>query len=239
MNRERGFIAPSSMTTSVLAIENVSVRREGELVLDSVDLAVEASSVHVVVGPNGAGKSTLLAAALGRVEFTGSIVRRFAKSNRIGFVPQALATDRTLPVTVAELLALTRQAWPVCFGIRAAARARIVAALEAVGLAGFEARRLGELSGGELRRVLLANAIEPVPELLILDEPASGMDQESKDRLDDVVRSAARENGAAVLMVSHDLDRVRAIADRVTWLERKVLRSGAASDVLESGAADG
>jgi zinc transport system ATP-binding protein len=227
------------MTTTVLAIEKLTVRREGNVVLDAIDLAVEAASVHVVVGPNGGGKSTLLAAALGRVEFTGSVVRRFARSNRVGFVPQSLATDRTLPVTVAELLALTRQAWPVCFGVRAAAQTRIAAALDAVGLAGFESRRLGELSGGELRRVLLANAIEPVPELLILDEPASGMDRESRDRLDEVVKSAAKDSGAAVLMVSHDLDRVRKIADKVTWLERSVLRSGAPSDVLGREASDG
>jgi zinc transport system ATP-binding protein len=220
------------MTTAVLEIRGLTVRREGALVLDAVDLDVEPASVHVVVGPNGAGKSTLIAAALGRVEFTGSILRRFAKDRRIGFVPQTLATDRTLPVTVAELLALTRQRWPVCLGLRAAAKPRIAAALATVGLEGFEARRLGELSGGELRRVLLANAIEPVPELLILDEPASGMDQESRDRLDAVVRAAAKESGAAVLMVSHDHDRVRKIADKVTWLERSVRRSGDASFVL-------
>ncbi len=227
------------MSAAVLEIEKLTVRREGEVVLDAVDLTVEASSVHVVVGPNGAGKSTLLAAALGRVEFTGSVVRRFDRSNRIGFVPQALATDRTFPVTVSELLALTRQSWPVCFGVRAAAKARIAAALSSVGLAGFESRRLGELSGGELRRVLLANAIEPIPELLILDEPASGMDRESRDRLDEVVKSAAKDSGAAVLMVSHDLDRVRKIADKVTWLERSVLRSGAPGDVLLREASDG
>jgi zinc transport system ATP-binding protein len=220
------------MSEAVLSLDRVCVKREGRAVLDNVSLDVEPASVHVVVGPNGAGKSTLLAAVLGQVEFEGAIIRRFANSNRVGFVPQAFIADRTLPITVAEFVALTRQRRPICFGVSKSVKARIAAALERVGLTGFEGRRLGELSGGELRRVLLANAIEPVPELLILDEPASGMDEESRDRLDAVVREAATVDRAAVLMVSHDLARVRKIADRVTVLDRSVRASGPALEIL-------
>jgi zinc transport system ATP-binding protein len=228
------------MTTPVLSLEGVSVARDGRVVLDSISLAVEAGSIHAVVGPNGAGKSTLLAAVLGQIAFTGSIIRRFKVSNRVGFVPQTFVADRTLPVTVVELLALTRQRMPVCFGVRATAKKRIAGALDLVGLAGFESRRLGELSGGEIRRVLVANAIEPVPELLILDEPASGMDEASRERLDVVVKNAAKEGNSAVLIVSHDLPRVRKIADQVTWLEGSVKKSGAAAEVLAGeGLGDG
>ena len=227
------------MSDAALELDNVGVRREGRPVLEGISLEINPSTIHVLIGPNGAGKSTLLAALLGQIAFTGTIRRRLPDGATIGYVPQSFVADRTLPITIGEFLALSRQRWPVCLGLRPVARAKTAELLAKVGLAGMERRRLGELSGGELRRVLLANAIEPVPELLILDEPASGMDRASKDRLDEVVKAAAKEHGAAVLMVSHDLERVRKIADRVTWLERAVLRSGAPADVLTREAADG
>ena len=117
---------------------------------------------------------------------------------------------------MADFLALTRQRRPVCFGIDAAARKRISLLLDRVGLGGFDNRALSVLSGGELRRVLLANALDPLPELLILDEPESGLDEASARWLDDTLQSLKGE--MTVLMVSHDSERVRRLADRVTVL---------------------
>src|SRR5262249_34752833 len=156
--------------TAVLELERVTVRRDGKTILDGVDLEVAAGAVHVIVGPNGAGKSTLVSAILGRTPFAGRIRLRWQDGGRIGYVPQPFEIDRTLPLTVAEFLALERQRWPICLGVRPRTRARVEALLARVGLAGLAPRRLGVLSGGELRRVLFANAIDPVPELLVCDE---------------------------------------------------------------------
>src|SRR5207253_2208019 len=119
-----------------------------------VSFDVPRGSIHVIAGPNGAGKSTLLLAALGLTQFSGRIVARWQRGGTIGYVPQTFAVDRTLPITVADFLALTRQRRPVCLGIGASTRRRILELLERVGLPDFWDRPLSVLSGGELRRVL-------------------------------------------------------------------------------------
>jgi zinc transport system ATP-binding protein len=220
------------MTDVAIAFDRVSVRRAGRLVIDDASLEVAAGTIHVLVGPNGAGKSTLLAAALGEVAFTGKIDVTYRKAGTTAFVPQTFVADRTLPITVGEFLALERQRRPVCFGITKPTRERIAAILAKVGLSGFEARRIGELSGGELRRVLIGNAIDPVPELLLCDEPASGLDPEAALELDKLLVELSDKNGTTVLLVSHDRNQVKRIADRVTRLEVTVKQTGSADEVL-------
>jgi zinc transport system ATP-binding protein len=219
--------------TVAIELEHVSVLREGRKVVDDVSLAIEAGSVHIVIGPNGAGKSTLLSAVLGQVAFAGDIRLHFRREGRIAYVPQSFVADRTLPITVGEFLALGRQRWPVCLGVRAATRVRIAAVLDKIGLAGFERRRIGELSGGELRRVLIGNAIEPAPELLLCDEPATGLDPAAVEQLDALLRGLRDDHGTTVLMVSHDREQVRRIADRVTRLHVTLDRTGSASELLD------
>ena len=198
----------------ILEISHLTLTPGDQALLADFSLTVARGSLHAIVGPNGAGKTTLLAAILGLVPFSGRIVAHWSARGRIGYVPQQFHVDRTLPVTVADFLALSRQRRPVCTGVAAATRKRIVRLVERVGLPGVEDRPLSVLSGGELRRVLLANALDPLPELLILDEPLSGLDQAGARWLDDTLLSLKRE--ITTLMVSHDADQVRRIADRVT-----------------------
>jgi zinc transport system ATP-binding protein len=202
-----------------------------------VSLTVERGALHVLAGPNGAGKSTLLAAIAGQTEFAGRIVAHWRGDGRIGLVPQSFAVDRTLPVTVADFLALTRQRRPVCLGIAAATRTRVAALLARVGMSGAEGKPLSVLSGGELRRVLLAHALDPLPELLLLDEPASGLDEEAARRLERLLAGLCRDDGVTVLMVSHDLAQARRLADRVTVLARTVRADGPTAEVLAGGQA--
>ena len=144
-------------------------------------------------------------------------------------MPQQFQVDRTLPVTVADFLALSRQKRPVCLGIAGTTRKRISLLLDRVRLGGFDNRPLSGLSGGELRRVLLANALDPLPELMILDEPESGLDEAAGRWLDDTLQSLKGE--MTVLMVSHDSDRVRRIADKVTHLRAgSAFAAGASTD---------
>ena len=179
-------------------------------------MTVERGSLHAIVGPNGAGKTTLLCAILGLVPFEGEVVAHWAGRGRIAYVPQHFQVDATLPVTVADFLALTRQKRPVCFGVSGPVRARIVRLLQRVDLGGFDSRPVAGLSGGELRRVLLANALDPLPELLILDEPGAGLDEASARWLDETLLALKGE--MTVLMVSHDSEQVRRVADCVTHL---------------------
>ncbi len=201
----------------LVEISAVRVRREALVLLDTVSMEVAHGSLHALVGQNGAGKSTLFSALLGFTDFEGSIRFHFRGSGRIGYVPQRFAVDRTLPLTVAEFLALQRRRWPVCLGLSAGARTKGEELLAHVGLQGFSERPLHALSGGELQRVLLANALDPLPELLLLDEPASGLDQASVARFEQILL----ELDTTVLMISHDLEQARRIADAITTLERK------------------
>jgi len=216
----------------VLEICDVTVVRSGSAAVSNITLDVAPGSIHLLVGPNGAGKSTLFGAVLGLLEFSGSIRFHWSDSARIGYVPQSFSVDRTLPLTVGEFLALPRQRRPVCFGVAAAVHRRLGDVLARVGLPDVWKRPLGALSGGELQKVLLANAIDPVPELLLLDEPASGLDQTAVGQFEDVVNTLRQRFGTSVLMVSHDLGQARRIADRVTLVDKTVRRTGTPARVL-------
>jgi zinc transport system ATP-binding protein len=211
---------------AILEIEGVTVRRRGEDLLRDVTFSVRRGTIHVLVGPNGAGKSTLLSAILNQIPFDGRIELFWRGSGAIGYVPQNLAVDPTLPVTVRDFLALTRQRRPVCLGITRQARAAATRLLDLVGLRGLEDRPLAVLSGGELRRVLLAHALDPEPELLILDEAGAGLDEHAMRMLEETLHALRATGRVTVLLVSHDAEQVQRVANRVTVLDRSIVSEG-------------
>jgi zinc transport system ATP-binding protein len=215
----------------LVELQEVTVQREGRTLLEKVSLEVKVDSIHVLVGPNGAGKSTLFSCLLGLADFAGSIQFHFRGNGRIGYVPQRFTVDRTLPLTVGEFLVLRRRRRPVCFGLSPAARAQAEELLARVSLQGFSDRPLSALSGGEQQRVLLANALDPLPELLLLDEPASGLDEPSLEAFETTLLALK----TTVFMVSHDLEQARRVADQVTVLDRSVRKSGPPAKALEHG----
>ena len=204
----------------LLEISGLTLRPARETLLSDFSLTIERGTLHAIVGPNGAGKTTLLSAILGLIPFEGRIVAHWSGRGRMAYVPQQFQVDRTLPVTVADFLALGRQKFPVCLGVTGATRKRISVLLDRVGLKGLDPRPLSVLSGGELRRVLLANALDPLPELLILDEPGGGLDVDASRWLNETLISLKGE--VTVLMVSHDSEQVRRIADAVTDLRGRL-----------------
>jgi zinc transport system ATP-binding protein len=219
---------------SLLEIDHLAIRRNLEALVDDASLHVRRGSLHVIVGPNGAGKSTLVSAVLGLIPFSGRIVLNWHRSGAIGYVPQSFAVDPTLPVTVEDFLALTRQRRPVCLGLSTKTRRAVSSLLGRVGLSGLDRRPLAVLSGGELRRVLLAHALDPEPELLILDEPTSGLDEAAGRWFEETLETIKRAGRTTILMVSHDLDQVRRVADRVTVLDRRIVAEGPVADVLST-----
>ena len=197
----------------VARARGVTLRARGVNLIERLDLAVAAGTIHALVGRNGSGKSTLLRAFLGETDFTGEL----GCIDPIGYVPQQFEPDATVALTVGEFLALTRQRSPLFLG-RSASRARVARALDRVGLRHLEQRPLCELSGGERRRVLLGHAFEPEPPLLLLDEPTEGLDAAARERFVELLR-AARAAGSGALLVTHDRALVAACADEVTDLD--------------------
>ncbi|HLO79131.1 MAG TPA: zinc ABC transporter ATP-binding protein ZnuC [Magnetospirillum sp.] len=201
---------------ALIAVEKVSLTRSGSQILSDVSLAVSPGRIVTIVGPNGAGKSTLVKVALGLLPPDGGHVRR-AAGLTIGYVPQSLAVEPTLPLSVRRFLAMAAPR---------SARAEQGAVLERVGAGHVLARQVSQLSGGELQRVMLARALLRRPQLLALDEPVGGVDMAGQAEIYDLIAALARDEGAGVLMVSHDLHVVMAATDEVVCLNRHVCCAG-------------
>ncbi len=218
-----------------IAFDNVSIRLEGVSILEGITASVPRGSCTAVVGPNGAGKTTLLLALLRQLPFTGRI--RIAgtddgDSPRIGYVPQRLQFDRGLPMTVREFLVMGLQRRPLWLGTRRVHRKTVRELLAAVRCEQLETRALGVLSGGELQRVLLALALERTPDLLVLDEPAAGVDVQGGLLFCEVLERLRKEQGFTQLMVSHDLATVTHHATHAILLNRHVVAEGSPQEVL-------
>lgn len=200
----------------LLAVEQVSLTLSGNSILSDVSLAVQPGRIVTIVGPNGAGKSSLVKVALGLLPPDRGQVRRAAGLG-VGYVPQSLAIEPTLPLSVRRFLAMAAPR---------AARAEQEAALARVGAGHVLARQVSRLSGGELQRVMLARALLRRPHLLVLDEPVGGVDMAGQAEIYDLIAALARDEGAGVLMVSHDLHVVMAATDEVVCLNRHVCCAG-------------
>jgi zinc transport system ATP-binding protein len=199
---------------TLIEAQGVGIAFGGEPVLTDVDLALHAGEIVTIVGPNGSGKSTLLRLLVGAVRpDAGRVVR--APGLRIGYVPQKLAVDRTLPLTVDGFLALA-----------GGGRGERAAALEHVGIGGLGGQQLAALSGGQLQRAMLAQAVLRRPDLLVLDEATQGLDQAGEARFYRLIEALRTELGCGVLMVSHDLHVVMAASDRVICLNGHVCCEG-------------
>ena len=220
-----------------LEIRDLSVRLGGVEILSGINADVRCGEVTALIGPNGAGKTTLLLAILGLVPYTGEI--RFCRSDehgrgkpRIGYVPQRLDFDRNAPMTVLDFFAISSQSLPVFLGHSRAARRQAEESLARGGAGHLLFRPLGKLSGGELQRVLLALALKGKPDILILDEPVSGVDIGGEELFCDFLAQIHRQSGFSLLLVSHDLSVVTRHADRVICLNRTIVCQGAQAEVL-------
>ncbi|QPO19906.1 metal ABC transporter ATP-binding protein [Pseudomonas sp. Y39-6] len=203
--------------------DKVSLTLGRTVILDDVSFQVQPGSIHALVGPNGGGKSSLIKTLLGQTPHQGQLRLTWPDTpGTIGYVPQALEFDRGLPMTVDDFMAAMCQRRPAFLGLSRHYAGAIGEALERVGLQDKRKRRMGALSGGERQRVLLAQGLIPAPQLLVLDEPMSALDEagiQVFERLLDDWRRA----GISVLWIEHDLDAVGRLADRVTGLNRRVL----------------
>ena len=223
-----------------LKVQNVSVKIGGDKILRDVNLHVHCGQMVALIGPNGAGKSTLLKALLGEREFDGNIIfsapgSRRAKA-RIGYVPQSPNFDPGDPVSVSDLFACCLSRRPAFLGASKSTRELTAECLERVHGEDLIDKRVGTLSGGELQRVLLALALEPMPNILILDEPLSGVDIEGQTGLMDMLDEIRRDYDLSILMTTHDFSMLSRYADRVVLIDHEVKCQGTPSEVLDSQA---
>ena len=221
-----------------LRVENLSVRIGNDAILQNMNLHVHCGEMVALIGPNGAGKSTFLKAILGQREFEGTIAfsepGQRSKKPRIGYVPQSPAFDPSDPISVADLFACCMSKRPAFLGLGKPMRQLVRDCLERVHGEDLMEKRVGTLSGGELQRVLLALALEPMPNILILDEPLSGVDVEGMTTLMDMLDEIRKEYDLSILMTTHDFSMLERYADQVVLIDRGIKVQGKPATVLNS-----
>ncbi|TGN38915.1 zinc ABC transporter ATP-binding protein ZnuC [Marinobacter confluentis] len=207
------------MNDSLASLQQLTVAFDKRVVVDRVDLTVSRGDIITVIGPNGAGKTTLIKAILGLQKATrGSIVLKPGLT--LGYVPQYLSLEPTLPLSVRRFMLLSGQKLTACRE-----------ALAKTGVAHLLDASVHHLSGGEKQRLLLARALARKPDLLVLDEPAQGVDINGQAALYDLIRNLRDELNCGVLMVSHDLHLVMAATDKVICLNQHICCSGYPADI--------
>ena len=217
-------------------IDNLTVKFGDNAILDKVNLHVNCGEVVGVVGPNGAGKTTLLRTILGEIPYQGKIAFQIegsvSKKPKIGYVPQRLQFDLYSPISVTDLVASAISHQPIWVGVSKDLSEKVKNVLSLFSAEHLLKRRIGELSGGELQRVLLAIAMTPEPELLLLDEPASGVDVKGLSLFYQIVDNLRKKHDIAVILVTHDLAGVSSYVDRLILLNRSVIAEGEPKEVL-------
>jgi zinc transport system ATP-binding protein len=226
----------------IVAIRNLNVARGGRLILANLTCDIAAGQITALVGLNGCGKSTLLRTLVGEFAYTGSIA--FAcgedhsrpRPDHVGYVPQRLEAEGAFPLTVRDLIGVTLQKRSALFGVSRTLLASLEPILSRVSVTGRLDVPIDGLSGGQLQRVLLALALAQKPELLLLDEPASGIDFKDQQAFYDLIGEINRESGVTVVLVSHDLATVKRLAHRVFCLRNgMIVKGGPPDEVLEPG----
>ena len=201
--------------TCLLEADSIGLRLGDRDVLKQVSVKVHAGQIITLIGPNGAGKTTLVRILLGLLKpQSGSVIRRTGL--RIGYMPQKMQVDPTMPITVRRFLRLARHA----------DERHLDKVLSEAKISHLAERQLGNLSGGELQRVLLARALSQSPQLLVLDEPAQGVDVTGQEELYQLIDDIRQRHNCGVLMVSHDLHLVMATTDEVVCLNQHICCSG-------------
>lgn len=222
-----------------IRVNQLSVQAGGQQILSDINLHIHCGSLNAVIGKNGAGKSTLIRAMLndiphsGRIEFkdreNGSLQRL-----KIGYVPQTLNLEEHSPISVYDMMACFQSRFPVFLKRSKTLRKRILDSLEIFEAEELIDRQVCNLSGGQLQRVLLSMAVMDEPNLLLLDEPVSGIDQNGMELFYRTIYDLKEHYDLAVILISHDLDYVARYADKVILLDQTVLKQGSVKEVYRS-----
>ena len=209
-------------------IQNLSVNKGNEEILKDINLHIHCGELTAIIGQNGAGKSTLLKALIGENYYTGELIftdgnRKLGRKPIIGYVPQKLDFDISSPISVLDLFAAIESNRPAYLPHSKSIKNKCIESLKKVEGEELINKRLGILSGGELQRVLLALALEPTPDILLLDEPVSGIDQNGLKLFYKIVSHLRSNYDLSIILVSHDFNLVSKYADCVAFLNNKTI----------------
>ena len=206
----------------LVKLNNVGFRQNKKWLVEGVSLEVKKGKIITLIGPNGSGKSTTAKIALGIYkDIEGSVEKH---TNKVGYVPQKITIDWTLPLRVKDFMILTE----------VLKEEEIDDALSLTGVVHLKNKNLGNLSGGEFQRVLLARAISKKPELLVLDEPVQGVDYTGEIALYELIKKISDTLNCGILLISHDLHTVMTATDHVVCLNGHVCCSGTPKDVVKN-----
>jgi zinc transport system ATP-binding protein len=214
----------------VIKLENVTYKYNSDLVLENISFKADQGDLLGIIGPNGAGKTTLFSLILGLLEgYQGKITvfgedirnnRKILK--KVGYIPQKNIIDQGFPATVEEIVSL---------GVfERKTKDKIISAINTVGLLEQKHKRIGELSGGQQQRILIAKALVNEPQLLILDEPTTGIDLETQNKFYALLRKLNSENKITIILASHDLDAISKLANKIACVNRKMSFHGDARE---------
>ena len=246
---KHGKLAAGCADACCLKLDGLSVNLEGDQILEDVSFHLHCGEIAALIGPNGAGKSTLFRSILGQTSYKGTITFSPAGGPAIrladgavvgdsrplvGYVPQSPSFDRGDPVSVLDFFTAATAKWPVWLPVPQKYRERAAASLRRVHGEDLLDRAMGALSGGQLQRVLLALALEPVPHILILDEPLSGVDIEGEHQLLEMLDELRTQYDLSIFLSTHDFATLGSFADKVILLNRRVLKAGTPDEVLAS-----
>lgn len=205
---------------SLIEVRNLRVKFNKTPVVDDISFSLERGDIMAIIGPNGSGKTTLVKAMLGILPFDGEVMFKNSpmagKIDHIGYVPQRFEFDRTFPITVREFFALFAGDKDV----------ELSEAIDETGVRKLLGEKLGEISGGQLQRVLIARAILKLPEVLILDEPTADIDVEGEKTFYELVAHLNKARGISVIFISHEVSMVYTLATKVVCLNRNMVCYG-------------
>lgn len=222
-----------------IKINHLGVTIGSQEILRDINLHIHCGSLNAVIGRNGAGKSTLIRAVLGDIPHTGKIEFKDRENGRIqklkiGYVPQSMNVEKQTPVSVYDMMAAYQGVCPVFLRKGRKLMGRLLESLEIFDAGHLLEKQVCNLSGGELQRVLLSMAIMDEPNLLLLDEPVSGIDQNGMDVFYQTIYQLKEDYDLAIILISHDLDYVKRYADHVILLDQSVITQGSARKVFQS-----
>ena len=214
----------------VIKLENVTYRYNSDLVLENISFKADQGDLLGIIGPNGAGKTSLFSLILGlregyqgKITVFGEDIRNNRKVlKKIGYIPQKNIIDQGFPATVEEIVSLGV--------LERKTKDKIISAIKIVGLLEQKHKRIGELSGGQQQRILIAKALVNEPQLLILDEPTTGIDLETQNKFYALLRKLNSENKITIILASHDLDAINKLANKIACVNRKMSFHGDARE---------
>ena len=222
------------MKQPAVEIRDLTVELGGRKVLKNISLDIQKNSVTALIGPNGAGKTTLFKAMLGLVEYTGRVkfCRNGNSKARIGYIPQNIDIEKENPIRLVDFLLLTEQRVPMWIRPLPSRRKKALEAMERVGVAKLSRQPIGKLSGGELQRSMLAKVILSRPDVVLMDEPVSGIDVTGGELFCELLEDLKKEHRFTLVLTSHDLSVVSNHATEVLCINRTLKCEGPPVEVL-------